>query len=53
VQLQPGTSAVGYLSCTTTGLMMQWHHVIPLIECRVTGDKTMHAHTIEDIIYYS
>jgi hypothetical protein len=27
--------------------------VVPLIECRVPGDKTSPAHVIEDIICYS
>jgi hypothetical protein len=29
------------------------HHAVPLTECRVTDDKTSHAHVIEDIICYS
>jgi hypothetical protein len=31
----------------------QRHSIIPMIECRVTEDKTWCAHTVEDIIDYS
>jgi hypothetical protein len=31
----------------------QRHHAVQLTECRVAGDKTMHAHAVEDIICYS
>jgi hypothetical protein len=46
-------SVVGHLSDTTTGLVTQQHHAVPLNECKVTSDKTIHAHTVEDIICYS
>jgi hypothetical protein len=50
---QPGVSAVGHLSATATGLVMQRHSIVPMTECRVVGDKTRHAHAVEDIIGYS
>jgi hypothetical protein len=53
VRLQPGASTVGYLSGTAIGLVTQLHHVVPLTECKVAGDKTRHAHVVEDIICYS
>jgi hypothetical protein len=53
VQLQPGANTVGHMSGTATGLVTQRHHAVPLTECRVIGDKTRHAHAVEDIIYYS
>jgi hypothetical protein len=56
VQLQSDVSVVGHLSYTTTGIVTQRHHAIPAIpltECRVAGDKTRHAHVVEDIICYS
>jgi hypothetical protein len=52
VQLQPDASVVGHLSGTATDLVTQRHHVVPLIECMMAGDKTRHAHAVEDIIYY-
>jgi hypothetical protein len=52
VRLQPDASTVGHLSGTATGLVMQRHHAVPLTKCRVVGDKTRHAHTVEDIICY-
>jgi hypothetical protein len=52
VRLQPNASAVSHLSGTATGLVMQRHHVVPLTEYRVAGDKTRHVHTVEDIICY-
>jgi hypothetical protein len=52
-RLQPGVSTVGHLSGTATSLVMHWHHVVPLTECRVADDKTRYARDIEDIICYS
>jgi hypothetical protein len=53
VRLQPGASVVGHLSATAMGLVMQRHSTVLMTDCRVAGDKTRHAHTIEDIIGYS
>jgi hypothetical protein len=50
VRLQPDANAVGHMSSTATSLVMQRHHVVLLTECRVAGDKTQHAHVVEDII---
>jgi hypothetical protein len=50
MRLQHGASTVDHLSGTTTCLVTQRHRVVPLTECRVAGNKTRHAHTIEDII---
>jgi hypothetical protein len=52
VRLQPGANTVGYLLGTTTCLVSQRHHAVPLTECRVAGDKTRYAHAVEDIICY-
>jgi hypothetical protein len=41
---------MGHLSATATGLVTQQHITVPMTECRVAGDKTQHAHAIEDII---
>jgi hypothetical protein len=43
----------GPLSGTTTGLVMQRQHVVPLIKCKVAGNKARHVHIVEDIICYS
>jgi hypothetical protein len=51
--LQPDVSTVGHLSATATGLVMQWHNTAPMTKCWVAGDKTRHAHAVEDIIGYS
>jgi hypothetical protein len=53
VQLQPGASAVGHLSGIATGLVMQWQHAVPLLECRVAGDRTRRARAADNIISYS
>jgi hypothetical protein len=53
MRLQPGTSIMGHLSATATGLVTQWHSTIPMTECSVAGDKTWSAHAVEDIIGYS
>jgi ribosomal protein S12 len=53
VRLQPGVSVVGHMPGTATGLVVQQHHAVPLTEYRVAGDKTRHAHAVEDIICYS
>jgi hypothetical protein len=53
VRLQPSANTVGHLSGTATGLVTQQHHVVPLIECKVVGDKTRHAYVVEDFICYS
>jgi hypothetical protein len=53
VRLQPSASTVGHLSGIAIGLVTQRHYTVPLTECRVAGYKTRHAHTVEDIIYYS
>jgi hypothetical protein len=52
-RLQPGVSAVGHLSATTTGLVMQRHNTVLMTECRVAGDKTRRAHAVEDSVGYS
>jgi hypothetical protein len=52
-RLQLGISVVGHLSATATGLVMQWYNTVTMIECRMTGDKTRRAHTVEDIIGYT
>jgi hypothetical protein len=44
---------MGHLSATATGLVTQWHSTEPMTECRLAGDKTRRAHTVEDIIGYS
>jgi hypothetical protein len=50
--LQPRISDVGHLSATTMGLVMQRCSTVSKTECSVAGDKTRHAHAIEDIIGY-
>jgi hypothetical protein len=52
-QLQPGVSTEGHLSAAATGLVMQRYNTVPMIECKVAGDKTRCAHAVEDIAGYS
>jgi hypothetical protein len=52
VRQQPGANTVAHMSDTAIGLVTQHNHVVPLTECRVAGDKTRHAHAVEDIICY-
>jgi hypothetical protein len=35
------------------GLVTQRHSTMTMAECRVAGDKTQHAHAVEDVIGYS
>jgi hypothetical protein len=44
---------MGHLAAAAMGLVTQRHITVPMIKCRVTGDKTRHGHTIEDIVGYS
>jgi hypothetical protein len=53
VRLQCGTSVVGHLSATATGLVTQQHHTVLLTEYMVAADKTRYVHIVKDIICYS
>jgi hypothetical protein len=53
MRLQPDASAMGHLSGTAIGLVTQQHRIVPLTECRVTGDKTRRVDAAKDIICYS
>jgi hypothetical protein len=41
------------MQLVSTKLLTQQHGATLLTECRVVGDKTRHAHAVENIICYS